>query len=130
MAKDRNTSAKPQKTESTPEKGGPREEQPRRLISPQLLPIALQSLSRDETAVLGIFRRYLMSAEQMLCLNANDVKAHALGLSSLVQSGLLVAESFQGGYALTNVGYRTMVTLFRRTDADGRSSAQAQQSAG
>lgn len=64
-----------------------------------------------QTRVLNIFRRYLMGAGQMLCLSGNELEANRQTLDNLVRDGLLIAETFKGGYSLTESGFEAMRSL-------------------
>lgn len=68
-------------------------------------------ISEDETRVLQIFSRYLMTAGKMLCLSGNELDSHRQSLGKLVDAGLMVAETFQGGYSLTTEGFDAMRKL-------------------
>jgi hypothetical protein len=65
-------------------------------------------LDDGETRVLRIFRRFLMAPGQMLCLTAPDVASLMPALNSLMLSGFLMSEEFQGRYSLTQAGYHLM----------------------
>ncbi|MHB8898335.1 MAG: hypothetical protein ACYC6Y_06270, partial [Thermoguttaceae bacterium] len=58
------------------------------------------TLSLTEQAVLGVFRKYLMSPGKMLCFSNADLQSYRGSLASLSHKGLLVKENFGGGYAL------------------------------
>jgi len=63
--------------------------------------------------VLSIFRRYLMSTGQMLCLSGHELEGNRQTLDQLISDGLLIAESFKGAYSLTETGYEAMRNLAR-----------------
>jgi hypothetical protein len=65
-------------------------------------------LSHPEHAVLRLFRRYLMTPGKMLCLSTADLEAFHAPLAQLTDRGLLVAETFRGGYSLTETGFAAM----------------------
>jgi len=69
------------------------------------------ALSATELSVLEIFRRFRMGSGQMLCLSRADVAALHEPLTQLANNGLLVEESFQGGYSLTPAGFAAMKEL-------------------
>lgn len=66
------------------------------------------SLSETERSVLVVFRKYLMTPGQMLCLGSADLETLKLAISDLTSNGLLVAEARPGGYSLTDRGYAAM----------------------
>ncbi len=65
-------------------------------------------LFRAERSVLSVFRKYLMTPGKMLCISGSDLKDFNVPLARLSDKGLLVAESFQGGYSLTEAGFAAM----------------------
>ncbi len=69
------------------------------------------TLSATEQSVLEIFRRFRMESGQMLCLSRADVAALHEPLKRMTNNGLLVEESFQGGYSLTPEGFAAMKEL-------------------
>ena len=71
-------------------------------------------ITEDESQVLSIFSRYLMTTGKMLCLSGNELDAHRQSLQKLVEAGLLMAESFHGGYSLTPEGFDTMRKVIAR----------------
>lgn len=73
--------------------------------------IAELKLTEGEVRVLAVFRRYLMPAGQMLCLNNTDVGSMKADLEQLISHGLLVSEDFRSGYSLTPLGYQAMSEL-------------------
>lgn len=72
----------------------------------------LLNLNPDEVEVLETFAKYLMPAEQMLCLSNSDIPATKRALEQLIGRGLLTANSFKGGFSLTVEGVLTMQKLF------------------
>ena len=66
------------------------------------------SLSPEERSVLEVFRNYLMTPGKMLCLSGPKLDASEAPLAELTGKGLLVAESFRGGYSLTENGFEAM----------------------
>ena len=64
--------------------------------------------SPAEHAVLNAFRKFLMTPGKMLCFSGSDLEAFSVPLASLANNGLLVAERFRGGYALTKAGFAAM----------------------
>ena len=66
------------------------------------------SLSAKETAVLEIFRRYLMTPGKMLCFAGSDLVTYDTALSRLLDKGLIDGEKFRGGYSLTEEGFAAM----------------------
>ena len=72
------------------------------------LPDVAHVISLGEQAVMKVFYRYLMTPGHMLCFNSNDYDTHQESLHKLVQRGLLQAERFRGGFALTAKGYDAM----------------------
>lgn len=65
-------------------------------------------LSSSEHAVLAVFRKYLMSPGKMLCLSNHEMEAFHESLVDLTGKGLLIQESFPGGYSLTEIGFAAM----------------------
>lgn len=65
-------------------------------------------LSTGEEKVLKIFRQYLMTPGQMLCLSNVGIDSMQLILSSMTESGLIVPDDFKGAYSLTRTGYEAM----------------------
>ncbi len=63
---------------------------------------------RVERELLQTFRRFLMSPGQMLCFAGPDLAHYRDALARLTDRGLLVAESFPGGYSLTHAGFNVM----------------------
>jgi hypothetical protein len=66
------------------------------------------SLSDGEHSVLSIFRMYLMTPGKMLCFSGPDLDTHKVPLAELTNKGMLVVESFDGGYSLTDTGFAAM----------------------
>lgn len=66
------------------------------------------SLSDAEYSVLSIFRMYLMTPGKMLCFSGPDLVTHKVSLEKLTDKKMLVAESFDGGYSLTDTGFAAM----------------------
>ncbi len=64
-----------------------------------------------KSRVLSIFRRYLMTTGQMLCLTGNELDSNKQTLDELVTAGLLTSEPYKGGYSLTPSGYSAMQSL-------------------
>jgi predicted transcriptional regulator len=52
-----------------------------------------------------------MTTGQMLCLSGNELDSNKQTLDQLVSDGLLIAESFKGGYSLTETGFDAMRNL-------------------
>lgn len=65
-------------------------------------------LSTAERDVLSIFRTFLMRRGEMLCFNGPTLKKHKPALGQLIDRGMLVEETFKGGYSLTQTGYDAM----------------------
>lgn len=65
-------------------------------------------LSSSEHAVLAIFRKYLMSPGKMLCISKHEREAFREPLLQMTSNGLLIQESFPGGYSLTELGFAAM----------------------
>jgi hypothetical protein len=65
-------------------------------------------LSDGEVRVLKIFRRYLMTPGQMLCLSGPEFETNKKALQGLISLGFLVAEGFKGGFSLTDAGFQAM----------------------
>lgn len=49
-----------------------------------------------------------MTPGKMLCLSKSDTETYDASLAELTRKGLLVQESFQGAYSLTESGYAAM----------------------
>jgi hypothetical protein len=117
MAKDRNTMAKRQReVEKKRKQDDKRDKRTRRKTEPETALGAasvavdgeFSGLSDGEVNVLGVFRKYLMTPGQMLCLSNTDIDSMKGVLEKLTKSGLLVPEDFKGGYSLTQTGFRAM----------------------
>jgi hypothetical protein len=65
-------------------------------------------LSAEEHSVLSLFRKYLMTPGKMLCISGSDLENFNIPLAQLSDKGLLVAESYRGGYSLTQAGFAAM----------------------
>ena len=65
-------------------------------------------LSVEEHSVLIHFRKYLMTPGKMLCISGSDLEKFNAPLADLSDKGLLVAESYRGGYSLTEAGFAAM----------------------
>ena len=65
-------------------------------------------LSSAESSVLSAFRKYLMTPGKMLCFSGPELASFKAPLKQLISKGLLVEESFQGGYSLTAAGFAAM----------------------
>ncbi len=113
MAKDRNTMAKRQReVENRRKADEKRDRRNRRKTEPSSPPSSqVLDLTDGEIHVLGVFRKYLMTPGQMLCLSNTDIDSMKSVLESLTAAGLLVAEEFKGGYSLTQTGFRAMNDL-------------------
>ncbi len=112
MAKDRNTFAKRQRESEKKRKAD--EKRARRakkkengddVGEPKQAPTLL---SPAEHSVLSVFRKYLMTPGNMLCLSGSDLEAYRVPLVKLTNKGLLVAEKSRGGYSLTESGFAAM----------------------
>ena len=68
-------------------------------------------VSEDETRVLKIFRRYLMTVGKMLCFSGQELASHRDSIDKLVSAGLLVPETYKGAYSLTPSGFEAMKSL-------------------
>lgn len=65
-------------------------------------------LSVEEHSVLIHFREYLMTPGKMLCISGSELDKFNTPLAQLSDKGLLVAESYRGGYSLTEAGFAAM----------------------
>ena len=111
MPKDRNTFAKRQREVEQKRKATEKRERraQKKLQDESCEPSNSQSsLSPAEQAVLGVYRKFLMTPGRMLCLSAKDVDTFALPLTQLINKGLLVAEKSPGAYSLTETGFAAM----------------------
>jgi predicted transcriptional regulator len=68
-------------------------------------------LSDSELNILAVFRKYLMTPGQMLCLSNTDIGSMKKSLDRLTAAGLLIAEDFKGSYSLTRSGFEAMNEL-------------------
>lgn len=64
--------------------------------------------SPTEIKVLRIFRDYLMTPGQMLCLGNADIDSMKTALEKMTDDGLLVPDTFKGSYSLTRAGFQAM----------------------
>lgn len=111
MAKDRNTMAKRQRETEKRDKAARKREKREQRQSQAAFNQSLAEVTDDQTRVLSIFRRYLMTAGKMLCLSGNELDTNRDCLERLVGEGLLIAETFKGGYSLTPSGFEAMKRL-------------------
>jgi predicted transcriptional regulator len=116
MAKDRNTMAKRQReTDKRRKQDEKREKRIRRRTDEPTenatLSNDLPRVSDGEANILAVFRKYLMTPGQMLCLSNTDAIAMQSSLDKLVSAGLLSPEDFKGGYSLTKSGFDVMKQL-------------------
>lgn len=111
MAKDRNTIAKRQREVEKREKAARKrvKREQRKILPTEMM--TQRTLSDDDHKVLSIFKRYLMTAGKMLCLNSSDISLYRSSLSDLVNDGFLVAEETNGGYSLTASGFQAMIGI-------------------
>ena len=65
-------------------------------------------MSKLEESVLAVFRKFLVTPGEMLCFYGPDLKKYKVALQQLTDKGMLVKESFNGGYSLTQAGYAAM----------------------
>ena len=65
-------------------------------------------LSSKEQSVFAIFRQYLATPGNMVCLDSAMVRKHKVALKSLVERHFLLQERFEGGYSLTQAGFAAM----------------------
>jgi hypothetical protein len=65
-------------------------------------------ISNSEETVLLTFRQYLMTPNKMLCFYGPTLEQNEAALESLLAKDMLVRESFNGAYSLTNAGYAAM----------------------
>ncbi|MBX3426329.1 MAG: hypothetical protein KF688_11670 [Pirellulales bacterium] len=66
------------------------------------------TLTRAESAVMAVFRTYLVGPGEMLCFHGPLGLQHAASLQRLIDRQLLIKESFAGGYSLTAAGFEAM----------------------
>ena len=69
---------------------------------------AQPTFTAEEHSILNVFRKYLMTPGEMLCIGNPDLNRYAQSLARLVDRGLLVAEKRRGGYSLTESGFAAM----------------------
>ena len=111
MAKDRNSMAKRQREiEKRQKAADKRDKRTHRKEERDQVDPPIAGLSDGEVRVLKIFRRYLMTPGQMLCLSGPEFETNKNALQELITTGFLVAEEFKGGYSLTDAGFRAMKT--------------------
>jgi len=65
-------------------------------------------LSPLEQNVLQTFRNYLMTPNKMLCFYGPQLEQSKSALDSLIEKDLLIPETFNGAYSLTEAGYAAM----------------------
>lgn len=114
MSKDRNTMAKRQReVEKRRKNEEKRERRIRRKADAKASSESppASNLTDGEINVLAVFRKYLMSPGQMLCLSNADIDSRKLVLEKLTEAGLIVQEDFKGGYSLTRSGYDAMMEV-------------------
>ena len=120
MARERNTVAKRQRAVEKKRKADEKRERRAKkkiMADESCKPNEPQSvLSTAERALLSIFRKYLMTPGEMLCLGSSDLEAFKMPLVQWTNGGMLVADRYQGGYSLTEVGFAAM----NRGDAGAR----------
>lgn len=66
------------------------------------------TLSADESAVMDVFRTFLVGPGEMVCFAGPLAEKHAASLQRLTDRDFLTKESFDAGYSLTAVGYHAM----------------------
>lgn len=116
MAKDRNSMAKRQREIEKRQKAADKRDKKTNRKEEQDLPDpSIGELSDGVIRVLKIFRRYLMTPGQMLCLSGPEFETNKNALQELITTGFLVAEEFKGGYSLTDAGFRAMKTQIGTT---------------
>jgi hypothetical protein len=111
MSKDRNTYAKRQREALRQQKAEQkRDRRAKKKQQADTVPDQISSaeLTPQERQVLDLFQNYLMTPGEMLCLGRADIVAFEVPLAQLTSKGLLVAENYQGGYALTEAGFAAM----------------------
>ena len=112
MAKDQNSFAKRQREMNKKRKADEKKERraKRKQEAVELLDSgkSSSSLSPEERSVLDLFRDDLMAPGKILCLSKPDLNAFEVPLSQLTNDGLLVAESTEGSYSLTEAGFAIM----------------------
>ena len=65
-------------------------------------------LSAKEQALMAVFRQYLATPRNMICLDDTMVQKHKVALRGLVEQRFLLKERFEGGYSLTQAGFAAM----------------------
>jgi len=65
-------------------------------------------LSTAEQSVLNVFRQYLVDPGEMLCFHGPLWEKHKVPLKQLTEREMLIKESFEGGYCMTQTGFRAM----------------------
>ena len=116
MAKDRNTMAKRQReVDKKRKQDEKRDKRNRRKTEPDAVvaghDLESSGLTDAEANVLAVFKKYLMTPGQMLCLSNTDIDSMKVVLEKLTKAGLLVPEEFKGGYSLTQSGFKAMNEL-------------------
>ena len=66
------------------------------------------TISNSERSVLGVFRKFRVSAGEMLCFYGPNHKKHRAALRQLIAKGMVIEERFSGGYSLTQSGFAAM----------------------
>jgi hypothetical protein len=69
------------------------------------------TLSSTQQAVLTVFRRFRMTAGQMLCFSRADAEVFRTPPAELTEDGLLATEKSAGGYSLTPTGLAAMQAI-------------------
>ncbi|MAT73189.1 MAG: hypothetical protein CMJ58_27195 [Planctomycetaceae bacterium] len=67
-------------------------------------------LTDSESAVMDVFREFLVGPGEMVCFPTPLAEKHAASLKRLTQRDYLTKEEFAAGYSLTAAGYRAMRT--------------------
>jgi hypothetical protein len=71
-------------------------------------------MTRSETEIMRYFRRFDVSAGEMLFFDTGPARANPSGFQnamvSLIRQGLVVRERPKGAYSLTDSGYRASLT--------------------
>ena len=65
-------------------------------------------LTTDESAVMEVFRVYLVGPGEMVCFPGPLAEKHADSLLRLTERELLIKEDFAAWYSLTTEGYTAM----------------------
>ncbi len=102
MAKDRNTMAKRQREVEKRDKAVRKRENEKNVKRKSMLSADSSAVEDGQVRVLSIFRRYLMTTGQMLCLSGNEFESNKERLVKLVEmdcwwlkrSGWLFANQF------------------------------------